>query len=376
MLETIREYAVDRFARRQDAAEIHRRHAEHFLEVAERFARLGAERPLARDDHAAIEVEIDNLREARAWLREQGRAVDELRLLSALRLFFYVRGYQVEAREALNDALARGVGAPLEVRADAVTACLWLAYRAGDYAAAKARSEELMTLSAGLPDPLVRARALGELGGVAAAESDYATAKALYEQAAELLRGLGAKAQLAAVLGNLGDVALNQGELDRAERLLVESVALARETVNPDEESVSLFTLARTRLECGDPDAARVTLVDSLRVAAELGYPEVMAYCVTLAAELATPFAPELAAELAGAGEAAFERLGIPMQRLEREAHERTLASLGGRLGPQFDELRVRGHVLELDGAVATARALLEAPLAPAKLRDALCCPR
>jgi non-specific serine/threonine protein kinase len=360
MLETIREYALERLALRTDVAEIRRRHAEHYLEVAQRFARQADERPLAREDHSAIEVEMDNIRAARAWLRQEGRVVDELRLLSALRVFLYVRGYQVEMREALDDALARGVGAPPEVRADAVTASVWLAYRAGDYAAAKARSEELLALSVNLPDPLVRARALGELGGVAAAESDYATATALYEQAAELLRGLGAKGQLAAVTGNLGDVALNQGAFDRAEQLLLESAALARETTNPDEESVSLFTLARTRLVRGDVDAARVTLVDALRIAAELGYPEVLGYCIALGAELAAPFAPDSAAELAGASEAAFERLGIPMQRLERDAHERTLESLRVRHGRRLEELRERGRALGLDEAAALVRSLLE----------------
>jgi hypothetical protein len=118
------------------------------------------------------------------------------------------------------------------------------------------------------------------------------------------------------------------------------------------------FTLARTRLVRGDVGAARATLLDALRVAAELGYPEVPAYCLTLAAELAAPFAPESAVELASAGEAAFERLGIPMQRLEREAHERTVASLGVRLGRRVDRLRERGRALDLDQGAAAVRSL------------------
>lgn len=366
MLETIREYGLERLAQRADATEIRRRHADHYLEVAERFGQLAAERPLVGEDLSAIDVEMDNVRAACAWLRTQGRGVDELRLLSALRLFFYVRGYLREAREALDGALARAPDAPPEIRASAVTARVWFAYRAGDYAAAKASSEELLALSAGHPDRRVRARALGELGGVAAAESDYATARALYEEAARMFRELGAKAQLAAVVGNLGDVALNQGDPDRAEQLLVDSVSLAREAVDTDEESVSLMMLARTRLVRGDLEAARATLVEAFLGAAELGYPEVLAYCVTLAAELAAPFAPESAAQLAAAGEAAFERLGIPMQRMEREAQERTVAALRLRLGRRFDELREAGRVLDLDQATVTARSVLEAQWVPA----------
>lgn len=166
---------------------------------------------------------------------------------------------------------------------------------------------------------------------------------------------------LAAAVGNLGDVAINEGDLDRSEQLLVEAVELAREAVDPDDESASLFTLARARLIRGDLDAARATLIDALAVAGELGYPEILAYCVTLAAELLAPDAPEPAATLAGAGAASFGRLGIRMQRLEHEAHERTLASLGVRLGPRLDGLLERGRALDLGEAAAIARTLLEA---------------
>lgn len=365
MLETIHEYALESLEAGEDEAEIRRRHAEHYLAVAERFARLGADRPLVGEDYSAVEVEMDNFRAASAWLRAEGRAVDEVRLLSALRLLFYVRGYQVEAREALEDALARAPEAPPEVRADAVTASIWLAYRTGDYAAAKARSEELLALSNGLSDPLVRARALGELGGVAAAESDYAAARAFCEQSAELFRRLGANAQLAAVLGNLGEIAIYQGELGRAEQLLIDSAALAHEAVDPDDESVSLFTLARARLVRGDLDAARPPLVEALQLAAKLGYPEVMAYCVALAAELTAPLSLESAAELAGAAESTFEHLGMPMQKMEREALEGLMATLSEGLGERLEELRERGRAMDIAQAASVACSLLIAAPSP-----------
>ncbi|MGE5407343.1 MAG: tetratricopeptide repeat protein [Syntrophothermus sp.] len=359
-LETIRKFAVQRLDESGEGELARRLHAEFFLEVAEQFARQAAERPPVREEFAAIEADVDNVRAARAWLSGRRRDVDELRLLSALRLFFYVRGYQIEAKTFLNEALTRARDVPPDVRADALTASIWLAYRAGDYAAARVFSEELLTLSAGLSDSHLRARALGELGNVAAAESDYEAATELYEEAARMFRRSGDKGRLSAVLGNLGDVALCQGRLDNAEQLLVESVAIAREGADRDGEAVALFTLARTRLERGDREAAVGTLVEAIGIGVDLGYPEVLAYCVTLAAELAAPFAPESAAELAGASEAALEGLGIPLQRLEREAHDRTLAWLGVRLGPRLEELRERGRSLELEEAASSARSLLD----------------
>jgi len=359
-LETIREFAVRHLVEAGEADPARRLHAEFFLKVAQQFGRKAAQRPLVRRDYDAVEAELDNVRAARVWLRGRRRDIDEIRLLSALRLFFYVRGYQTEARTFLNEALARAREVPPDVRADAVTACIWLAYRAGDYTAARVSCGELLALSASLPDPSVRARALGELGNVAAAESDYEGATELYEEAARMFRESGEKGRLSAVLGNLGEVVLCQGRLDRAEQLLVESVALAREAADPDGEAASLFALARTRLERGDREAAGGTLVAAIGIGADLGYPEVLAYCVTLAAELAAPFAPESAAQLAGASEAALERLGIPLQKLEREAHERTLASLSALLGPRSEELRARGRELGLEDAASSARSLLD----------------
>ena len=84
-----------------------RRHAEYYVLLAEdaeaRF-QTGEETPqLGR----RLEAENDNLRAALAWCGTAGELELELRIASALLLFWTVRGYLTEGRRWLDDALAR-----------------------------------------------------------------------------------------------------------------------------------------------------------------------------------------------------------------------------------------------------------------------------
>src|SRR5262245_47368354 len=114
MLETIREYALERLAARGEAEALRERHLAYYLalvEAAEPHLR-GAEQIIWAD---RLEVEHDNLRAALAWTHEHG-AVDsstttgaeaELRLAGALFLFWDMRDHQIEGRRWLEGALAR-----------------------------------------------------------------------------------------------------------------------------------------------------------------------------------------------------------------------------------------------------------------------------
>jgi predicted ATPase/class 3 adenylate cyclase len=107
MLETIRDYAVERLAATAESAldEARRRHAEFYCSLAELVdvsSRTG--------DHAALLVRLDaesaNLRAALEWARESDDGKLMLRLATALWGFWATRGYVAEGRLALEEALA------------------------------------------------------------------------------------------------------------------------------------------------------------------------------------------------------------------------------------------------------------------------------
>ena len=112
MLETIREYGLERLDATGDADTVRRAHADYFLTLAET-----AEPQLTSSDQVAwlnrLGAEHDNFRSALGWL-EQGDEVDtRLRIVAALWRFWWMRGHSAEGRGWLDRALANADAAPL-----------------------------------------------------------------------------------------------------------------------------------------------------------------------------------------------------------------------------------------------------------------------
>jgi predicted ATPase len=107
MLETIREYALERLAESGEEDDVRRLHAEYYLALAEMMAPqlAGAERARWM---SRLDLEHDNMRAALEWSKTgRGDAQTGLRLAGALAWFWQVRGYLHEGRGWLEAALAR-----------------------------------------------------------------------------------------------------------------------------------------------------------------------------------------------------------------------------------------------------------------------------
>jgi tetratricopeptide (TPR) repeat protein len=100
MLETIREYALDRL---REPDSVRETHANHFLALAEAAA-VASERAPVFD---RLESDHANIRAALAWFRTAADTGRELRLATAMSRFWHDRGYLREGRERLEDAVAR-----------------------------------------------------------------------------------------------------------------------------------------------------------------------------------------------------------------------------------------------------------------------------
>jgi tetratricopeptide (TPR) repeat protein len=105
LLETVRQYAAGRLAEAGDAGPARRRHAEAFLELAER-----------ERDLAVLAREQDNFRAALSWSLSQNSDTGP-RLARALGGFWLARGLHQEGQDWLERALATGP-ADSRLRAD------------------------------------------------------------------------------------------------------------------------------------------------------------------------------------------------------------------------------------------------------------------
>jgi predicted ATPase/class 3 adenylate cyclase len=362
MLETIREYATGLVLESGELDDLRRRHAEHFLSLAEEAVKVvtGGEQALW---WARLDADHDNLRAALAWSASTGEIETELRLVSALYYFWVVRGYFNEGRRWLEGALARGGSAPAALRASALDGAAGIAYRQGDYEHSRSLFEMSLGLCRALGDELGTARMLGSLANIAVAEGEYERAMAEYEEARAKLDELGDRGRVAQVVANMGAVANVQGRFELGRSLSEEALALQRELGNSEAATISLYNLARIDLRTGRLADAAELFRQCLESALELEYRELIAYCLQAGSEIAAANDdPERAARLLGAADVLFDELGVIKLGEEAESYEETVRTLGQHLGEEaFEATRAEGRATSLDQTVADVLDLLDA---------------
>ena len=217
MLETIREYALERLDRSGEADDVRARHAEHFAALAD----------AAADEHA-LEEEHDNLRAAIDWSHDTGATDLELRLAAALAVFWSVRNHLHEGRQRVEAALRHAPDGPAPLRAKALGGGSWLAMRLGDYDRAAELGEESLALYRSLGDEAGIALALNRLGAAVSNLGDLDRAVSLQKESAAMYHELGDERGVAIVLSNLGYRLVIQGAYEEAKFLCDEALSLFR----------------------------------------------------------------------------------------------------------------------------------------------------
>jgi predicted ATPase/DNA-binding SARP family transcriptional activator len=291
LLETIREYALERLHQSGALPDVRRRHAQYFLDLAERAEpelERAAEQWLER-----LEADHDNLRAALDWAAEHGTAGEELRIAVALRRFWLVRGHAREAQLRLEDALERGDHEPSRLRATAAGAAGNFARIRSDYEQAQAWTEHSMELFRALDDMAGVATSLNRLADIAKANKEPEAAARYYASALELARALPDKHPLAGVLTNAGAFALLQRNLADAETLTHEALATWRELRHTEGIAIALSNLGIAAIERDALADAIPFLEEGFELARRLGFTGQLAQglgvCATVAARTSAP---------------------------------------------------------------------------------------
>jgi predicted ATPase/class 3 adenylate cyclase len=271
MLETIREYGRERLRERRDAEETARRHAEHFLALAEEAEPhfLGTEAAAWLD---RWEREHDNVRAALGWTIERGESELSLRLAAALWRFWHLRGHLSEGRKWLEDALRTG-GGRTAARAKAHIAAGGLAYWQSDKQATARHYEESLALYRELGDRGGQQEALFNLGFVPALAGDLRRAQELFEESLAIARELGDRQGVLQARSALAFSHFLAGNQAKAIGLLEEAVELARELGNLYWLADGLAGLADAYRITGAFDRARDFNSEALRMFREAANP-------------------------------------------------------------------------------------------------------
>ena len=277
MLETIREYALERLAASGEAEAIRRTHAAYYLALVE-----AAEPEFSGWQHqslAQLEPEHDNLRAALAWSHEPaGSAEAGLRLAGALAGFWWAHGYLSEGRAWLDGALAQpGAAAPSLARAIALRGAGWMANELGDLGAAQLCYDECLALCRALGDRRGSAAALADHGNITWGQGDYARAASLCEESLALCRELGDRHGSAWALCWLGAAARDQGDYVQAMARFEASLALYQELENTWGRGLVLNSMGDAALLQGDNARATALYQEALAWFREAGHRDLIA---------------------------------------------------------------------------------------------------
>jgi len=357
MLETIREYGLEQFEASGEAAEVRRRHAVFFAELAE-TAQLKIEGPEQTAWRDRLDAELDNLRAVLAWTQAEPRHVElGLRVAAALTRFWMVRGYYAEGTRALVAGLAVGGQISPLVRVRALNAAAQLIQLQRDFERATALLEESISLARTVGDERGAAAALSLLGETAAFQRDYARGAVLLEDSLVQQRQLGDYWGAHHTLFRLAELASAQGQHERASAFYEECLAMRREMGDLRGMATALKSLGDVAIARADyQDAARqfkraITMYQQVKL--QLG---MATCCEGLATVALADGQPGRAARLLGAVEAVIERIGATLHWGARARFDHNRAAARAGLDERtFVEAWAEGRTMTLDQAIAYA---------------------
>jgi predicted ATPase/class 3 adenylate cyclase/DNA-binding CsgD family transcriptional regulator len=269
MLETVREYGLERLSESRESGVSQQAHALYYLALAEEAEPhlKGAQQVLW---WRRLEQEQENLRAALVWLIKQEQGELALRLSGALWRFWRIRGYSSEGWRWLEAALrlpqARGRTA---WRAKAL-------YGASEFGkllahpATRSLLEESVVIYRELGDKRGLAESLADLGWVLSTQNDVVAARTLQEESVALAREVGDRWILAAALRDLGAFMRYHGDIKSARLFLEESVMLYRVLKDHHALSHTLLHLVQAVMLEGNLTQATALTQESLVLAQEL----------------------------------------------------------------------------------------------------------
>jgi tetratricopeptide (TPR) repeat protein len=395
MLETIREYALERLAESGEMPELQQRHAHYYIGIILKEASFGV---MSRDSTIwldRLEREHDNIQAALEWslTTPDGREL-ALSVLATLTWFWYRRGFFNEGRVWTDRLLAASGNESASIRAAALQMSSRMAMWRGDLKNAVARSSESLTVWQRLEDeqkvPMslmetgvtlinigkdkeahtllkeaevlfresgasyFHAITLVHLGNVSLGLGKPDEAKDWLNRAYPIFKEIGEEWGLSFVLNNLGEVARVKGNYEQAYGYYKESEALLRATGDKGDLARLVHTLGYIAAQEGDDRRAEAQFRESLVMFRRLGNKRGIAECIAgLASLRAKQGKSQVGAQMLAAAEALMGQSGAAWWPADRVEVEKTHSLLQSALEEnEFKEAWTAGQSMTLDQAI------------------------
>jgi predicted ATPase len=396
MLETIREYALERLSESGDMPELQQRHAKYFVGIVLKEATFGVLSSQSTAWLNRLEREHDNMQAALEWnLRTpEGREL-ALSMMATLTWFWYRRGFFNEGRIWTDRILAASGEEVTPARAAALQMSSRMAMWRGDLNSAVERASKSLTVWQRLEDEQKVPMSLMEtgvtlinIGKDREAHSLLKEAEALFResgasyfhaitlvhlgnvslglgnpdeawdwlnQAYPLFKEIGEPWGLSFVLNNLGEVARVKGNYEQAYEYYKESEALLRATGDKGDLARLVHTLGYIASHKGDDHLAEAQFRESLAMFRRLGNKRGIAECIAgLASLSAKQGKSEIGTQMLSAAEALLGESGAAWWPADRVEVDKTRTILQSALEDhEFQAAWAAGGSMTLDQAIA-----------------------
>jgi predicted ATPase/class 3 adenylate cyclase len=366
MLETVREFGLERLEVSSEETATRDRHAGFFLALLEQ-----------RDPEAGdptwldlIDREYDNVRAALGWSWETDQHDTLLRLAVTLILFWYYRGHLTEGRRWLDQALQTPPDdAAPRPRAWALTMSGMLANVCGETDRAAALLTESFTWWERSGEAYGSAIARSLLGGVRVNQGRYDEAASLFaanetyfRDNEAYFRDAGHEDWLGHASFHLGLIAWVQGDEARARSLLRDAVERFDRTGAPIDAIDPLRYLGLMACTAGDLDDAAVWFGEVVARLRQLGSRAAIAVGLAdVATFAAAREAWQPAVRLFAKADALLQAEAAAFSLPARDHYERAHARAREELGDvAYQASAVAGRALTLEQALVEAETMLE----------------
>jgi predicted ATPase/DNA-binding CsgD family transcriptional regulator len=371
ILETVREFGLQRLAERGEEQMARAAHATFTLELAEQLSEQfwlpGAKPVLSR-----FRAEHDNVRAALGWAEAAVEVELALRLAGATLYFWYVSGHFREGRDWLERTLTMGTPTPTAARAWALYGAGLLATVQEDNNAAFALLTEAIRLSKIVGHRWAEAIAVKVLGRVEFQRGDYEQAAKRTAESIVLLQALDPSVVagpefLTRAYANLGLIAIAQGDLGRAATYLEEVLRRQRALGFTWGLVDTLRTLGDITRDRGELEQALAFYRESVELAKGHGDRRFLARTLAgIATVAAMQGRMEPAVRIAGAAAALREQIGAPVEEWQRATYDRGLELARAAMPlERFAASWSAGLALPLEAVIAEALTAAAATASP-----------
>jgi tetratricopeptide (TPR) repeat protein len=362
LLETIRQYALEKLMGTEEARSIRDGHLGFYLDLAEKSE------PYIFSSESAIWVsrlgkELDNIRAAMDWSTNSGKAVIALQIAGSLVNFWWAYAQlPSEWYDRVQQALSRPEGRERTLaRAKALNGIGFIFWLDVDLTDRRPELVEALSIGRELDDRWNIATALRNLGLLELIRENYPEARSFLEQSLEIWSDMRTEGKLgyAMTLAFLGDVELSCNDTQKSRSLYNESAAVLR---GPHVGDINFLGYPIRRLgqlawREGHYEEAKARCKESLRLNHEVGDPRGVMSCVAGFAAIAVAQEKfERAAQLMAAVETQLTLISIQPPFMDKMEYERNLALVRAKLGEKvLAKIWAKGKAMSFEDAVALA---------------------